>query len=75
MLKTCAKCPALTCKQLRSARVYGCSHTDTIVPHSTDSEKAVFWRIPLECPLPDSEVHKAETRVDEQEWETVLHGS
>jgi len=52
--------------------VWSCATTRLIIPHRSRGqngvEKATFWRVPMDCPLPDDVVVKSETKADESEW-------
>jgi hypothetical protein len=37
-------------------------------------ERAIFWRVPMGCQRPDSEVEKSDTKAPERDWVTVEHG-
>jgi len=68
---TCANCPHLIRTDLISSWLIGCNKTDTVVPHSNDGKNITFGRIPLSCPLPDSEVEKREKPQPKKKWETI----
>lgn len=64
--KTCAGCKHLekTCIAM-GAMIFGCSKTGKVVPHRSQRSKTAragfevtFWRVPLECPLPDEQAEK-----------------
>ena len=53
---------------------FGCAKTECVIPHHlhrdnpSESWEVIFWRIPLECPLPDSEVVKSADRAPQKHW-------
>ena len=61
MRKTCGDCPHLKRMEMMACPVFFCGKTDFMVPQSADGVRgiATFHRIPLECPLPDTEVVKS----------------
>ena len=72
-VKTCSACVSLRKKPVLGCPVYYCDVTQDIIPHKTEliNDKkylATFWRIPLDCPLPDDFVIKSENKIPESEW-------
>jgi len=74
---TCAACPAMKVASLgcRSRHAYCTAAGEMdgmIVPHKYDGENSpdniTFWRVPANCPRPDSEVEKNESRIPEKHW-------
>lgn len=55
------------------ARIAFCKKTDAVVPHKYESDPPVntYWRVPMSCPLPDSEVFKSEVQAEREDWITV----
>ena len=72
-IKTCATCPNLEYESLGSTRVFGCRLTGEMTPHATTPGVATFWRVPTECPRPDTDVDKRETRALRCEWEELQY--
>lgn len=50
-----------------------CAETEAVVPHhfQSDPPEKTYWRIPTNCPLPDSEVVKSENKAPRKDWVTV----
>lgn len=54
--------------------VFGCRKTECVVPqhvHRDSPDKrweVIFWRVPLECPLPDSQVVKSAQKAPQKYW-------
>ena len=70
------------CKNLKKDMIgefgfplYGCLITGHVIPHGTntidDKHVTIFWRIPITCPLPNSEVTKSLDKAPESEWITI----
>lgn len=53
--------------------VFFCGKTEAIVPQTGSKERCVFHRVPLECPLPDTEVCKSATAVASHLQVVVTH--
>ena len=70
--KTCGNCPFLKISGTKRAAFAGCIKTGFIVPHSWDGQKDenqfVFWRIPTECPLQNSDILKSEKQAPKKDW-------
>lgn len=51
-----------------------CSLTGNVVPQSFQSDPPLitYWRVPMNCPLPDTEVVKSETKAPVREWQTEI---
>lgn len=74
MRHTCGDCPHVKSQtMLEEYPVYFCGKTDTLVPLKGTKALTVFHRIPLDCPLPDTEVHKSESSAVQSLWVTVTH--
>ena len=70
--KTCAYCPHLVSETTMGTTVYGCGkRRGAIVPQRATNEGAIFWRVPLECPLTSEEVHKSGIKIAHSEWERL----
>lgn len=69
---TCAGCRHLIKSSMSfGGCVIGCEETGHIVPHSADYKNgdAIFWRVPIECPLGNDDVVKsADRRRPERDW-------
>lgn len=80
---TCAGCPHLRHGDFMGLAFAFCDFDGTgngpIVPHDAtlesgkrgDATLVTLWRVPLECPRPDSEVDKRTTKAKPSEWVTV----
>jgi len=76
MRKTCYECPNLKLNNTRSMVVAYCGARDKgpVIPHASDLSDdetkwdLTFWRVPMECPLPDTEVLKSEKRAPVKDW-------
>lgn len=74
MRYTCAGCENLIkLPGFGNSHIFGCDKTGFVVPHSADFQKneVIFWRIPIYCPLPDSEVRKSEKLAAKKHWVKV----
>jgi len=72
---TCGNCPFVM-KTPGIVQVIGCKKTDNVVPHRADYEVGIvtFWRVPMDCPRPTSEVAKSETKAKKVRWvEKKIH--
>ena len=71
---TCGNCKSLHlgCDRFHVA---GCKETGFVVPHGMDNTgdvaKFEFWRVPISCPRPDSEVVKSEKQAKRKDWVKV----
>ncbi len=75
MENTCGNCKNLISHDTAmGGNFYGCKVTGFVVPHHWDSEEAIFWRVPVNCPRPDSEVVKSETKAPRKDWVTIKQG-
>lgn len=68
MRYTCGNCEYLKEDTVGNLRLYSCGKTGFCVPQSTDENKAIFHRIPKECPLSDDIVKKSENPVAKKHW-------
>ena len=70
---TCGNCENLKFSQLRPnyARMYYCGKTELIIPHQSDQEKAVFTRIPLNCPVESDLLFKSDNPAPELKHITI----
>lgn len=76
MRRTCAGCEHLTENLMpnRMGFFMSCGKSEMVVPHRSaisddgKSFEMTFWRVPLECPLPDDEVLKSENRAPQKYW-------
>lgn len=66
-LETCETCEHLEAmKTVGGFPLYGCSETGFVIPHGTEPDTiregydTTFYRVPMDCPLPDDEVVKRE---------------
>lgn len=69
--QTCGGCPHLVKTPfMRNGFVIGCEKTNSVVPHSAGFVEGVvtLFRVPLECPLPDTEVRKSKSQAKEKFW-------
>lgn len=68
---TCGNCTNVV-KTKGFIQVIGCSETGCVIPHKVDydTNKVVFWRVPMECPRPSTEVIKSEDQASATEWVT-----
>lgn len=58
-LENCGMCVDLVKTEVFRAVFYGCGRTGLVVPQTSGSDEgAVFHRVPMSCPRPDSEVIK-----------------
>jgi len=73
MIQTCKSCPHLTHGNVRRTKMYFCTKTKAMVPQDSDKERAVFHRVPMECPHPDTEVKKRDKPAARKNWETIEH--
>lgn len=66
---TCGNCKHLVKVGSRNW-IFGCERTGSVVPHSADYSKdeIIFWRVPVECPRPDSEVVKSQKQAPKKVW-------
>lgn len=77
-LQNCAGCKNLKETRIRGSGfpVFGCATNNKVVPHETTTRasdhKVVFSRIPMWCPLPDSDVVKREAPAPQKTWTEVL---
>jgi hypothetical protein len=72
MRKTCGDCPHLKHMDMMSCPVFFCGKTDLVIPQNTDGARGVatFHRVPIECPLPDTEVAKSSKPVAKKDITT-----
>lgn len=72
MRVTCHGCKHLKRHDLRGGAFFGCEATGYVVPHQANMTpgEVTFWRIPLECPLPATEVKKSSKQAKQKEWVT-----
>ncbi|MCH2459111.1 MAG: hypothetical protein MK186_13845 [Henriciella sp.] len=73
-MKTCRDCEHLDEMEWpNDMRLFGCKKTGFTIPHAASSEdqQATFFRIPLECPRPDSEVEKKGDKQPHKHWQTL----
>jgi hypothetical protein len=54
-------------------KVWHCTETEYVIPHSSErldsgEWKCTFWRVPMDCPLPDHEVLKSEKQAPKRDW-------
>lgn len=61
-LTTCENCENLEFYGRKGNGFYGCSKGGFVVPHSTIGSEPEFYRVPMQCPRPDSEVVKKEAK-------------
>ena len=72
--KTCGHCPHLITRQVDAKTdwyLYGCGAVDRafMVPHkAVQGEPVIFWRVPLNCPRPSTEVDKSDQQADPNDW-------
>lgn len=66
--KTCAECQNLESTLMMRTMTFSCKETGAMVPHHCAEGQATFWRVPLNCPLPDSEVLKGRYMVHPNDW-------
>lgn len=72
---TCAGCPNLAKNRIpMNGVVCSCAVTGFVIPHHSkagrDAWELTYWRVPENCPLPDSEVRKSAERAPVGEWYT-----
>ena len=75
-IRTCARCEHLRTQRLnRGMCIVSCGRTGFVVPHAydgaNDPDRATLWRVPRECPRPDTEVEMRDKPLPEKEWETI----
>jgi hypothetical protein len=51
--------------------IFYCEKTDSITPGESRKGKMTFWRIPTDCPRPETEVERSENPQPKSEWETL----
>lgn len=75
MKTTCGNCEHVTSTKISrmpGVSIWGCEKTGLIIPHHTELEDGVetvtFWRVPMDCPLDDTEVMKGEKKAPENDW-------
>lgn len=74
MEHTCGNCAHLVGKEfMGSGVVMGCDKTGAIVPHNANfpEDKVIFFRVPEDCPRPDSEIRRStgtDDRADDDFW-------
>lgn len=70
---TCHGCPNLKHQEIMRAQVAHCAVTGFVIPHhfKSDPLEVTYWRVPMACPLPDTEVVKSEDKAPRQHWVTV----
>lgn len=69
--ETCFGCKNLAKQKIAMGGcVAYCAVDNSIVPQHFQSNppEITYWRIPLDCPLPDSEVKKSETKANKKKW-------
>lgn len=73
----CHGCKHLKCHEIPNTKIWYCGHKDPkdgpIVPHESNPEGATFWRVPMSCPLPDTEVKKREKQAPKKTWSSVKY--
>ena len=71
--KTCHGCQNLKHQEMMGAQIAYCGATGFVVPHhfQSDPMEVTYWRVPMKCPLPDSEVVKSEEKAPRKDWVTV----
>lgn len=74
MLYTCGLCKNLVRHAMYGIILYSCKKTGCCVPQTTDKNKAVFHRVPMDCPLPDTESSKSEKPAARKHWVRVQAG-
>ena len=71
--KTCHGCPHLKSTKVCTTPFYSCGETGMMVPHCATTHGATFYRVPLDCPLPESEVEKSAAKQPPSEWAELTH--
>lgn len=73
--RTCGGCNNLKRQDIDGMGfIFGCEKTECVVPHHlhrdnpAKSWEVIFWRVPQECPLPDTKVLKSATRAPQRYW-------
>lgn len=62
-LTTCENCENRKSEDMGFISIEGCALTGLVIPHSAETGKeTVFYRVPMECSRPDSEVEKREAK-------------
>lgn len=62
-LTTCEKCEHRKSENMGFLSIEGCGLTGLVIPHAAATgQDTIFYRVPLECPRPDSEVIKQEAK-------------
>ena len=72
--KTCHGCQHLKHEPIAmGGTVAYCGETGGVVPHhfQSDPVEHTYWRVPMNCPLPDTEVLKRENKAPRRDWVTV----
>lgn len=75
--KTCHGCPHLQYLAMPFSVQPGCAEISKdrnnicLVPHRYANGEITFWRVPVSCPLPDSEVQKSEQKPHPKHWVVV----
>lgn len=76
-IKTCGECEHVTRKVLpaMSGVFLGCGKTGLVIPHASkgvEGERGkfetTFWRVPMECPRPVTEVVKQKEKRPHKDW-------
>jgi hypothetical protein len=70
MEHTCGNCEEIKFDKNSRWAVAGCKLTDLVIPHfcEHDKKRLTFWRIPNDCPRPDTEVKKSERQARQNQW-------
>ena len=77
-LKTCKRCDHLRSMRVMpndKALIFYCGETEAIIPGESKDGTMTFWRVPENCPRPDSEVEKSDTPQPKREWEILNYHS
>lgn len=68
MRNTCAGCQNLVRIDMIHNQLFSCGPRGCPVPHQSDGDKVTFWRVPMECPLADTEVKKTTKLQPKKNW-------
>jgi hypothetical protein len=73
--KTCHGCSNLKYLNMPMSVMAGCDKLSdgnmVLVPQRFKRDTITFWRVPENCPLPDSEVKKSADKADWRDWVEV----